>query len=202
MDSKAIHRANIYSDHQLLSGVIRLRPAAIHQQRKSKRRYNIQRLQDNDIADQFAIRLNHKLANRNYSDDRWSNVAEACKQSAEEILGYTHHHGKPWIREATWKQIDDRRRLKTELAQTRTLADKHCLREEYDHAERQVKTSKNVSTLVTALTPVMRDAWLNCKIPGSWKDGNIFTILKKGDLSDCKNWRGITLLIQSKKYWL
>ena len=33
----------------------------------------------------------------------------------------------------------------------------------------------------------------NGMIPSEWKNGVIVKIPKKGDLSDCGNWRGITL---------
>ena len=36
--------------------------------------------------------------------------------------------------------------------------------------------------------------WQKEKTPKDWRTGNIVTLPKKGDLSDCSNWRGITLL--------
>jgi hypothetical protein len=36
--------------------------------------------------------------------------------------------------------------------------------------------------------------WKEEKIPEEWKEGLIIKILKKGDISNCNNWRGITLL--------
>ena len=39
------------------------------------------------------------------------------------------------------------------------------------------------------------------KIPTEWKDGHLIKLPKKGDLSSCSNYRGITLLsIQSKVF--
>ena len=32
------------------------------------------------------------------------------------------------------------------------------------------------------------------EIPGDWRHGHLFKLPKKGNLKDCKNWRGITLL--------
>ena len=34
----------------------------------------------------------------------------------------------------------------------------------------------------------------NKRVPADWKNGIIIPLPKKGDLSDCGNWRGITLL--------
>ncbi|XP_073815639.1 uncharacterized protein [Musca autumnalis] len=49
-------------------------------------------------------------------------------------------------------------------------------------------------SLVDALFPIIRTAWTTSKIQDAWKEGVIITIPKKGDLKECKNWRGITLL--------
>src|SRR5579871_5851057 len=40
----------------------------------------------------------------------------------------------------------------------------------------------------------INEIWREEKPPQQWKDGIIVKLPKKGDLSDCNNWRGITLL--------
>ncbi|KAK3760073.1 hypothetical protein RRG08_064743 [Elysia crispata] len=44
------------------------------------------------------------------------------------------------------------------------------------------------------LLPLLTTAWNKKEIPEDWKEGVIIKIPKKGTLSDCNNWRGITLL--------
>ena len=36
--------------------------------------------------------------------------------------------------------------------------------------------------------------WETGEVPRDWRDGVIIPLPKKGDLKDCNNWRGITLL--------
>lgn len=48
--------------------------------------------------------------------------------------------------------------------------------------------------LAAPLKSIIDKVWRDGKIPDSWKEGVIITIPKKGNLSECKNWRGITLL--------
>ncbi len=36
--------------------------------------------------------------------------------------------------------------------------------------------------------------WTTGRIPTTWKDGIIIPLPKRGDLRECTNWRGITLL--------
>ncbi len=44
------------------------------------------------------------------------------------------------------------------------------------------------------LYPVIKDIWSTQNIPDDWKVGIIIKLPKKGNLKDCNNWRGITLL--------
>ena len=51
------------------------------------------------------------------------------------------------------------------------------------------------------LYPVFKEIWENNIIPDNWSEGDIIRIPKKGDLTNCNNWRGITLLsIPSKVF--
>ena len=44
------------------------------------------------------------------------------------------------------------------------------------------------------LRAIFNNAWQSEKVPSDWKRGVITRIPKKGNLSECSNWRGITLL--------
>ena len=43
----------------------------------------------------------------------------------------------------------------------------------------------------TLLTDILRDIWESEEAPLSWKTGLIVKLPKKGDLTNCNNWRGI-----------
>ena len=43
------------------------------------------------------------------------------------------------------------------------------------------------------LVNLFRTFWEQEKVPKTWKQGLIIKILRKGDLTECGNWRGITL---------
>jgi hypothetical protein len=45
------------------------------------------------------------------------------------------------------------------------------------------------------LLPLFQGEWQKEKFAKEWKEGIIIEVLKKGDLSQCRNWRGITLLV-------
>jgi hypothetical protein len=42
--------------------------------------------------------------------------------------------------------------------------------------------------------PLLEKIWKEDKIPEDWEEGLIIKIPKKGDLSNCNNWRGVTFL--------
>ena len=47
---------------------------------------------------------------------------------------------------------------------------------------------------VQKLTVTLKSVWENKAFFSDWKRGIVVKIPKKGNLSDCSNWRGITLL--------
>ena len=49
-------------------------------------------------------------------------------------------------------------------------------------------------TSARALVKLFNEIWQKEKVPDTWKRGIIIKLPKKGDLSDCGNWRGINLL--------
>jgi hypothetical protein len=49
-------------------------------------------------------------------------------------------------------------------------------------------------TAAEALHPLFDSIWKEEKIPSDWQNGSIVKVPKKGNLADCNNWRGITLL--------
>lgn len=49
-------------------------------------------------------------------------------------------------------------------------------------------------TAADILLPLFHEIWEKEKFPTEWREGIIIKIPKKGDLGQCSNWRGITLL--------
>ncbi|MGL5901241.1 MAG: reverse transcriptase domain-containing protein [Cetobacterium sp.] len=52
----------------------------------------------------------------------------------------------------------------------------------------------DISTSVEMLYPLFKNIWEEEQVPAEWKEGYLIKIPKKGDLSKCTNYRGITLL--------
>ena len=60
-----------------------------------------------------------------------------------------------------------------------------------------LKAGRDVIT--ETLTEIFKEIWEEEEIPVDWKTGLIVKLSKKGSLSLCKNWRGITLLSITSK---
>ena len=52
----------------------------------------------------------------------------------------------------------------------------------------------DVNTTAAILCPLFAKVWTSGEFPVDWKEGHLVKIPKKGDLSKCENYRGITLL--------
>ena len=52
----------------------------------------------------------------------------------------------------------------------------------------------DIGATTDVLYRVLNETWDKEEIPTEWKTGMLVTIPKKGNLSECKNWRGIMLL--------
>ena len=52
----------------------------------------------------------------------------------------------------------------------------------------------DVQTSTEMLQPLLTKIWEQEQVPEDWKRGHLVKLPKKGDLSQCNNWRGIMLL--------
>lgn len=58
----------------------------------------------------------------------------------------------------------------------------------------QPELLKHAEAIVPHLTSLFNKVWRSKEVPSDWRNGIIIPLPKKGDLADCNNWRGITLL--------
>ena len=103
--------------------------------------------------------------------------------------------------------------MKKKINSTRSGRVRDRYRKKCQNLDKEMKRTRWVDSICTkllkaeeSLTPtillkIIHEIWISKNMPEDWKTGLILKLLKKGDLSDCNNWRGITLSsVTSKVY--
>jgi hypothetical protein len=57
----------------------------------------------------------------------------------------------------------------------------------------------DAETSIDLLYSMFVNIWVEEKLPAAWKKGMIVKLPKKGDTTNCNNWRGITFLSVASK---
>ena len=57
-----------------------------------------------------------------------------------------------------------------------------------------VKVACTEKEFLSKLLQLVQEVWAECAVPSDWRDAILVPIPKKGELSCCDNWRGISLL--------
>lgn len=57
----------------------------------------------------------------------------------------------------------------------------------------------DITATIDVLHGLLNEIWIKEEVPTDWRKELIVTILKKGNLSECRNWRGIMLLSVPRK---
>ena len=63
------------------------------------------------------------------------------RETARDIIGNTKKQSKPWIREGTWKRVEERKMIKGKLESAKSDRLKERLKMEYTGKDREVKRS-------------------------------------------------------------
>ncbi|XP_062532890.1 uncharacterized protein LOC134201663 [Bombyx mori] len=156
-------------------------------------------------------------------DETWDRIRGAYNKAAKEVLGYTNTKQEPWMSAELWAAIEKRQLLNTPILGSPSDAMLHGISvpdlpldipiapptfNEIVKAIKQLKPGKapgidniNAEMLkadaprsASLLYPLIVRIWETEQIPSQWKQRLLVKVPKKGDLSSCDNWSGITLL--------
>ena len=149
-DVRAKRGADVASDHHLVVAKLKLKlkrnPVADSQTKREK--YNINAFKDPKIREEFSIALKNKFEvlqdmNEEGEEDtvpgRWQKVKETLRSTCQEVIGPRKHQQKDWITTETMEKIEDRRKKKADVNNSRTRTAKAQAKEKYKEAHREVK---------------------------------------------------------------
>ena len=144
--------ADCNSDHHLLVAKVRLKLKAQKEYSRGKKKINIDQLQKNDIKEKFKTELRNRFAilqgkaveinnNEPTLEKKWENIKTVYNETAKKVLGFNNKQRKKWIRDDTWKKIEDRRQIKAKINNARSERLKEQLQTKYSVKNKEVKKS-------------------------------------------------------------
>ena len=149
MDTRAMRGANIASDHQLVRSKIKLKLKRKQKNKAIRKKFDIIKLQQPAIKAQFSLKLRNKydiLQDYDETDDeevekQWQDFEDAYKETAQKILGYKKKGHKPWISNESWELVEERKRLKNNIEQTKSDRIKQNYMDTYRCKDKEMKKS-------------------------------------------------------------
>lgn len=117
LDVRNRRGADVYSDHHLLTGIIRIKLSTNRKREPTApKRLDIAKLNDRETADRFIQKVTETISATRQTDEdisqKWSTVSKALQHAGEQVLGYRNNEKKEWISEDTWKSIEERKTWK------------------------------------------------------------------------------------------
>ena len=126
-DTRTYRGADIGSDHNLVLATIKLKLCRIVRPRGMRERYDVNKLRNPEIQKEFVLELRNSFSclteegtesedldsGGNDNIERcWKNVKTAYSITVKKVLGYRKRKSKTWISTNSWREIEERRKLK------------------------------------------------------------------------------------------
>uniref|UniRef100_A0A452GGJ1 Endonuclease/exonuclease/phosphatase domain-containing protein n=1 Tax=Gopherus agassizii TaxID=38772 RepID=A0A452GGJ1_9SAUR len=147
-DVRVRRGADAASDHHLVVARLKLKLKKNWIDASDRRvKYNVSLLKDHKTKEDFGLTLKNKfsvLQDQSEEEEdsvlnRWQKVRETLRSVCQEVLGIKKHQQKEWITAETLIKIEDRKKKKAAVNNSRTRAAKAKAQKEYAEAHRAVK---------------------------------------------------------------
>lgn len=140
LDVRNRRGADIASDHYLIVSQFRIKLARVSNNKFTKRpKYNVENLRLPVEHRKFKESIRQRIEESNVNS--WEEAAKIFTKTADETLGVKQNKRKDWIRDHTWKLIEDRQQLKNRINATNTPETKTMLQQQYQQLNTIVKRS-------------------------------------------------------------
>jgi len=132
LDVRSFRGANCDTDHYLVIAKVRERLAVVKQaaQRFDRQRFNLRKLNEPEVREQYQIEITNRFAAlENFDDDEdvnrtWENIKEHIQTSAKESLSvHELKENKPWFDEECLGFYDQRKQAKMQWIQDPSQSD-------------------------------------------------------------------------------
>lgn len=149
-DVRVRRGADVASDHHLVVAKLKLKLKRNQIDASDRRvKYNVSLLKDPKTRREFGLALKNKfeVLQELFEEEedsvlnRWQKVKETLRSACQEVVGPKKHQHKEWITAETLTKIEDRKKKKAVVNNSRTRAAKAKAQEDYAEAHRLVKRS-------------------------------------------------------------
>jgi hypothetical protein len=142
-DVRVKRGADVGSDHHLVVGKLKIKLRRTDTPPKQLKRFNISKLKDANIRQEFNIQLKNRFetlaVQSNNIEEDWNQLADTYRSCAKEVLGYKRKKDKEWLREDTWRAIEERKKMKAKISECKSERLKARQRERYQQSNTRVK---------------------------------------------------------------
>ena len=139
-DVRAYRGADVASDHTLVLAVASLKLRRSKGRQSRQQRLDSGRLNESLTKQAFAVEVKNRFQVLGEQQEMTiDGFSQALREAGEKVLGFRRKKKEEWIKEETWKKIDERRQTKEKINNTRSerLKEKH--RSFYSELNKQVK---------------------------------------------------------------
>ncbi|XP_071145171.1 craniofacial development protein 2-like [Mytilus edulis] len=150
LDTRSYSEADVNSDHHLIISKVRLKlKKAESMIRTCRKIIDTKQLYDAEVKKKFCIELKNRLkALEDLSqmeeidlENKWENIKQVYQETAEKTIVFRRKNDKQWLTQDTWTIIDERRKIKEKVLNTKSLRLKEQLQKEYNQKNKEVKRS-------------------------------------------------------------
>ena len=139
-DVRAYRGADVASDHTLVLAVVSLKLRRSKGRQARQQRLDSGRLNESLTKQAFAVEVKNRFHVLGEQQEMTiDGFNQALREAGEKVLGFRRKKKEEWIKEETWKKIDERRQTKEKINNTKSerLKEKH--RSFYSELNKQVK---------------------------------------------------------------
>ena len=162
-DTRAHRGADVGSDHNLVITKAQLRLNSTSKKQEGATRFEESKLREPAIRQQFQIELRNRFRILQMSDQNdmgaddqqnseqpdqaesidnmWQKIKTTYTETALKVLGRRKKKCKSWISTESWKKIEERRKLKKKIGDSRSERLKNKARIDYREKDKEVKRS-------------------------------------------------------------
>ena len=194
-DVRAYRGADVASDHTLVLAVVSLKLRRSKGRQAHQQRLDSGRPNESLTKQAFAVEVKNRFQVLGEQQEMTiDGFNQALREAGEKVLGFRRKKKEEWIKEDTWKKIDERRQTKEKINNTRSerLKEKH--RSFYSELNKQVKrmaradkkdyiekladeaeeaAGKNDLKTLYKINKQLNNGFKNCDVPVKNKNGMV-----------------------------